>query len=284
MGGSQSVEIPGGGTEGYHVLRVSSNSLNYIDKFNWVFILSTSSTDVIFTNFLSLIFRSKATRQARKPVSRHFSTSSSPSRIRDSIRTMTRSRSCWRRERKLKFPWLVRISKQKFQSALKKYLMTLHSIFQCTAARRKSCEPWRSHHRRLGVVKACSACRFVSAVLRAQMRMFGIFSKFIQHRRPSWLACARSAITLSALIRFCTRARTCSRLLRRMKENRWNFMFIIAMMTRVVRSSSHRTLSGAVRAHLALALALDICIGFPFDLLDRCRWVYTHISDNSWWI
>jgi len=26
MGGSQSVEIPGGGTEGYHVLRVQENS------------------------------------------------------------------------------------------------------------------------------------------------------------------------------------------------------------------------------------------------------------------
>jgi len=26
MGGSQSVEIPGGGTEGYHVLRVQDNS------------------------------------------------------------------------------------------------------------------------------------------------------------------------------------------------------------------------------------------------------------------
>ncbi len=26
MGGSQSIEIPGGGTEGYHVLRVQENS------------------------------------------------------------------------------------------------------------------------------------------------------------------------------------------------------------------------------------------------------------------
>jgi hypothetical protein len=31
MGGSQSVEIPGGGTEGYHVLRVSEFIVIYMD-------------------------------------------------------------------------------------------------------------------------------------------------------------------------------------------------------------------------------------------------------------
>lgn len=55
MGGSQSVEIPGGGTEGYHVLRVSPNSLNFIDKSNSLFILSTSSTDG-YLQFFSLLF------------------------------------------------------------------------------------------------------------------------------------------------------------------------------------------------------------------------------------
>ena len=33
MGGSQSVEIPGGGTEGYHVLKVNSIFAGYRKKF-----------------------------------------------------------------------------------------------------------------------------------------------------------------------------------------------------------------------------------------------------------
>jgi hypothetical protein len=41
MGSSQSVEIPGGGTEGYHVLRVSSVLYIFDRNYNFVHIITS---------------------------------------------------------------------------------------------------------------------------------------------------------------------------------------------------------------------------------------------------
>lgn len=64
MGSSQSVEIPGGGTEGYHVLRVSEKSPEICDKRFY-------DTSSFLQYFLKIIIRFKMDRRVRKLDLRH---------------------------------------------------------------------------------------------------------------------------------------------------------------------------------------------------------------------